>query len=489
MRLPTSRSHPSSPRIAGPALLAATCVVLLAIGPSALANTYAPTRLGDPVPNGCKKNDCSLREAVIAANNHSGDDDIVLKAGKTYKLSHGAGSPAEDLARIGDLDIRGKVTIASSGKTKAIVDANNHFRVFETFAATTLRRLRVKRGSASGEDPGGLLFGGGLYSNSGGRTTILRCAFSGNSNAAAVADKAHVSISRSSISGNTQGGAWASLAGLSVSRSKISNNGQAGLSAVGGKLTVSRSTVAGNSQSGVYVASVDLPTTITRSTIRDNSAEGGPGGGIEVGLGTLSLSRSTVSGNKATGANANGGGIQVSQGTATLINDTIDGNHADLAGGGIYALYSSTVRMNAVTIAHNKADADGNSTGAGGGIATDGTSTFGTSAFDTKNSLIARNTAAAGTPPDCSGTVASDGQNLLTSDNSGCSGFTGPADFLSVTPTQLNLGTLRSNGGPTKTDALGQGSKAINHAGGDAPKLDQRGIQRVDPDIGAYERR
>jgi len=465
-------------------LLAATCAVLLAIGPSALANTYAPTRLGDPVPNGCKKNDCSLREAVIAANNHSGDDDIVLKAGKTYMLSHGAGSPAEDLARSGDLDIRDKVTIASSSRTKAIVDANNHFRVFETFAATTLRSLRVKRGSAFGEDPGGLLFGGGLYSNSGGRTTILRCAFSGNSNAAAVADKAHVSISRSSISGNPQGGAWASLAGLSVSRSKISNNGQAGLSAVGGKLTVSRSTMAGNSQSGVYVASVDLPTTITRSTIRDNSAEGGNGGGIEVGLGTLSLSRSTVSGNKATGANANGGGIQVSQGTATLINDTIDGNHADLAGGGIYALYSSTVTMNAVTIAHNEADADGNSTGAGGGIATDGTSTF-----DTKNSLIARNKAAAGTPPDCNGTVASDGQNLLTSDNSGCSGFTGPADFLSVTPTQLNLGTLRSNGGPTKTDALGQGSKAINHAGGDAPKLDQRGAQRVDPDIGAYERR
>ena len=141
MRPSTSRSHPSSPRIAGPALLAATCVVLLALGPSALANTYAPTRLGDPVPNGCKKNDCSLREAVIAANNHSGDDDIVLKAGKTYKLSHGAGSPAEDLARSGDLDIRDKVTIACSSRTKAIVDANNHFRVFETFARTTLRSL------------------------------------------------------------------------------------------------------------------------------------------------------------------------------------------------------------------------------------------------------------------------------------------------------------------------------------------------------------
>ena len=482
MRLSTPRSGFSSPWLAGPALVAATWVVLLVIGSSALAHTYAPTRLGDPVPNGCKKNDCSLREAVIAANNRSGDDDIVLKAGRTYKLRQGADSAGEDLARSGDLDIRDKVTIASTGKTKAIVDANNQFRVFETFAASTLRRLKVKRGSTIGEDPGGLLFGGGLYSNNGGRTTILRCAFTGNSSAAVVAGTAHVSISRSSISGNTQDGARAVWA-LSVSRSTISNNGQTGLSALGGKLTVSRSTVAGNSP-GVYVASVDVPTTITQSTIRGNSFEGGYGGGIEVSLGTLSVSRSTVSGNKATGGNANGGGIQVSQGTATLINDTIDGNHADLEGGGIYALYSSTVTMNAVTIAHNKADADGDSTGAGGGIATDGTSTF-----DTKNSLIALNTAAAGTPPDCSGTVASDGQNLLTSDNSGCSGFTGPADFLSVTPTNLNLGTLRSNGGPTKTDALGRGSKAINRAGGDAPKLDQRGIQRADPDVGAYERR
>ncbi|HXF00243.1 MAG TPA: right-handed parallel beta-helix repeat-containing protein [Solirubrobacterales bacterium] len=482
MHLPTSRSHPSPPRIAVLALLAATWVGLLVTGSSALAHTYAPTRLGDPVPNGCKRNECSLREAVIAANNRSGDDDIVLKAGKTYKLSQGADSTGEDLARSGDLDIRDKVTIASSGKTKAIVDANNHFRVFETFAATALRRLKVKRGSTIGEDPGGLLFGGGLYSNNGGRTTIVRCAFTGNSSAAVVAGTAHVSISRSSISGNMQDGARA-VSALSVSRSTISNNGQTGLSALGGELTVSRSTVAGNSP-GVYVASVDVPTTITRSTITGNSFEGGSGGGIEVSLGTLSVSRSTVSGNKATGANANGGGIQVSQGTATLINDTIDGNHAELAGGGIYALYTSTVTMNAVTIAHNGADSDRNTTGDGGGIATDGTSTF-----STKNSLIARNTAATGTPPDCSGTAASDGQNLLTSDNSGCPGFTGPADFLSVTAANLNLGTLRSNGGPTKTDALGRGSRAINHAGGDAPKLDQRGIRRVNPDIGAFERR
>ena len=53
----------------------------------------------------------------------------------------------------------------------------------------------------------------------------------------------------------------------------------------------------------------------------------------------------------------------------------------------------------------------------------------------------------------------------------------------------LKLGKLATNGGPTKTVALKKGSRAINHAGPDAPELDQRGVKRgKKPDIGAYER-
>ncbi|HEX6261929.1 MAG TPA: choice-of-anchor Q domain-containing protein [Actinomycetota bacterium] len=52
------------------------------------------------------------------------------------------------------------------------------------------------------------------------------------------------------------------------------------------------------------------------------------------------------------------------------------------------------------------------------------------------------------------------------------------------------LKALRSNGGPTRTHALKQGSRAIGRATKKlAPKRDQRGILRDGkPDLGAYER-
>jgi CSLREA domain-containing protein len=57
----------------GRALAGTAAVAAFLILPSvALANTYKPTRFDDPRPNGCKKTDCSLREAVIAANAHPG---------------------------------------------------------------------------------------------------------------------------------------------------------------------------------------------------------------------------------------------------------------------------------------------------------------------------------------------------------------------------------------------------------------------------------
>lgn len=65
----------------------ATVAAFLVIPGVALADTYTPTRFDDPSPDGCKKGDCSLREAVIAANAHSGTDVIVLRGGATYSLS------------------------------------------------------------------------------------------------------------------------------------------------------------------------------------------------------------------------------------------------------------------------------------------------------------------------------------------------------------------------------------------------------------------
>lgn len=53
-------------------------VALAATASAASAKVYHPTRTDDPVPNGCKKHSCSLREAVIAAN-AAGGGKIVLR--------------------------------------------------------------------------------------------------------------------------------------------------------------------------------------------------------------------------------------------------------------------------------------------------------------------------------------------------------------------------------------------------------------------------
>jgi CSLREA domain-containing protein len=67
-------------------------LLLLAGLPAAHAATFTVTRTDDPVPNGCTATDCSLREAVNAANARAGADTIVLRAA-TYNLTRVDASP------------------------------------------------------------------------------------------------------------------------------------------------------------------------------------------------------------------------------------------------------------------------------------------------------------------------------------------------------------------------------------------------------------
>src|SRR5205823_14963190 len=92
-------------------ILVATLALALGAAPGAGAATFTVTKTADAADGSCNA-DCSLREAVIAANAASGADTIVVPAG-TYYLSH-TGS-AEDAAATGDLDITGDVTITGAG--------------------------------------------------------------------------------------------------------------------------------------------------------------------------------------------------------------------------------------------------------------------------------------------------------------------------------------------------------------------------------------
>src|SRR5688572_10221914 len=107
-------------------------LAILLLASRAGAVDFQVTRADDPVPDGCAVGDCSLREAVIAAN-ADGADRILLPPG-TYTLSlAGAG---EDLAATGDLDLvandielrgtgagPGDVVIDATGLGDRILDA------------------------------------------------------------------------------------------------------------------------------------------------------------------------------------------------------------------------------------------------------------------------------------------------------------------------------------------------------------------------------
>jgi CSLREA domain-containing protein len=85
----------------------------------ALAATYMVTRTDDPAPNGCNAGDCSLREAVLAANSSAGADEIHLPVG-SLSFS-GAQLDVDD-----DVDILGagidQTTLVNSLQTLLHVD-------------------------------------------------------------------------------------------------------------------------------------------------------------------------------------------------------------------------------------------------------------------------------------------------------------------------------------------------------------------------------
>ena len=121
----------------------------------AFAFDFVVTRYDDPEPNGCLAIDCSLREAVIAANAGSDSDRILLSAG-TYELTI-AGAP-ESFAASGDLDIRETLEIVGPGAPMTTVDGNflvdPVFSVLSVAPGPVIFRGLAIRGGNSGSGSG-----------------------------------------------------------------------------------------------------------------------------------------------------------------------------------------------------------------------------------------------------------------------------------------------------------------------------------------------
>lgn len=243
--------------------LAAALLIAAAAAP-ARAAVFIPTKLTDSADGACDS-DCSLREAVLAANAADGTDFIVLGAG-TYSLSlAGAG---EDLGATGDLDVADSLAIVGRDAAGTVIDANQIDRAFDVQAAVNLElvSLTVTGGHVVDGNGGGIRVAGELDLT-----------------------RAVVSLNRAELG---QGGGIAALGGasvLNIDQSSILANrstDQGGGIYLEGTIHMVNSTVWSNFASligggGLYAAE-DALGTVSNSTFYQNSVGTGSGGGVYV---------------------------------------------------------------------------------------------------------------------------------------------------------------------------------------------------------------
>ena len=457
------------------ALLASAMAILF----TAVSVSAAALTVNSSADSGgtCPGSDCTLRQAIAAVA--SGDTiTFSLPANSTITLTSA------------ELLINKSLTITGPGATQLTVQRSTatgtaQFRIFDISGVVnvSISGLTIANGSSLA----GFTAGGGIYNN-GGTVTVANSTISGNATA--------------TTGGAHGGGGIYSNGTLTVTNSiisgNVSNNASQGGGGIynAGTLTVSGSTISGNAANNSTVGGGGLENagtaTISNSTISGNTminSSGGKGAGIYNAMGTLTVTSSTISANNAdTGT---GGGIE-NDATLTVVNSTISGNAATFgaglsnSGGG-----SATATFTNTTIAANSAKS------VGGGINSSG------STIMIKNTIIATNTATAGTGPDLSGSVVSNGFNFIGSNaNATFAGGAASTDQVGTAANPKNpmLGALQDNGGVTQTQALLSGSPAIEAGNSTSSGTDQRGFARPvdDPgvpnasggdgsDIGAYE--
>jgi hypothetical protein len=405
---------------------------------------------------------CTLRAAIMKANHYPGGGVTInlpgLPPGAAYHLTIPPGGPDDETN--GDLNVTAPLTITGGGYSSTIVDASDiQDRVVRASSDATISGVMIRGGNV------GNGLGGGVYD--GANLTLNDVSVSANSAAAGagvyVGNSATLKLDYSLVSGNVASGSGGGIGA-----------DDAGIPGAGG-ITVDHTTLDGNMASawgGAIDDGAASQLTITNSTISNNTS-----GNIAGGIRSFHL---------------------------LMLNSTVSGNSAVTDGGGIAgdgSLYN-------VTVTANRADSNSDGNGHGGGVY----AVNAYSGLQFQNSIIGGNFETHfychGLPPqcgqapflgDCSGTLTSLTNNILTYANTSYCTVTGSAPVFA----DPGLGPLQDNGGPTKTHALLAGSPAID--GGDPGgctdsfgatlKADQRGYSRpVDGgsghaycDIGAFE--
>jgi len=264
----------------------------LLLSSPALGAVITPTTFGDENGGGA---DCSLREAILAANTDAafggcpaggGADTIPLGAG-TYGLSIPPGTTGDGSLE-GDLDVVGPLTIMHTGLAPAVIDGNGIDRVVHVLPTGDL--------TASG------------FTIRNGRTT---------QSGAGIRNEGKLNLSNATLTGNETtasfGGGIANastgilvLTDVTISGNRAENDSGGLDQGPGGQANLNNVTITGNTA--------------------DTDGNGGSGGGL-VAKGTVNLRNTIVAGNRdfsepGVGASPNCSGGPISRGNNLIADGT-----------------------------------------------------------------------------------------------------------------------------------------------------------------------
>jgi CSLREA domain-containing protein len=456
------------------------------------ATTFVVTKTDDTNDGACDA-DCSLREAIIAANATPGDDTITLPAGTFSLTISGRG---ENEAATGDLDITGNLVINGASAATTIIDANDLDRVLHItgMVSVSIFDVTVSNGAEYGDYQGGGILvsadsqltltncvihdnrtasgdygsGGGIYNN--GILTLVNSVVSSNAGSTGGAgygggiyNNGTLALTDSTVQSNEAGfgGGIYNTGMLNLARSTVRGNNATstvflltgcggGIANDQGTVSLSHSNVITNTApgSGGGISNRQGALSLTYSTVSSNTAgsAGGSGGGISNSGGTLTINWGTINGNIVTTTTGSGGGggiahgdVHTSEGTitgtATLLNSTVSNNRAE-SGGGINS--SGTIDLSNCTISNNYAS------NTGGGIQSGGKTKL-------TNCTVSENTAdnfAGGINAGIGFSV----ENTIFAGNSDASGY---PDCLMYEPTSLGHNLIGDDTGCDITPAPG----------------------------------
>lgn len=452
---------------------------------------YVVTKTDDTNDGVCSTSDCSLREAVDNANDCAGAQSIELPAGNYPLTLFGSG---EDLNETGDLDITDDLTIQGDGAPSISGEGQDRiFEIFSpatvelnllimingndqlggavhNHSTTTIINSSIHDNDAEVPLGGvGSSSGGGIF-NGAGTLTVMDTQIFGNAadlgggihNFATATLVLENVLLQGNVARQTAGGLWNNFASdAALTNVEIRDNDSAthagGVYNAGhleGETVTFDENVAGLDGGGLYVTT-DGETFLYDSWFTNNNASAG--GGI-YNQGLTHLYRSSVNNNTAFGGL--GGGAYNNVAAALLMrNTTISANMIDAppglpGGSGIFNI--GDLLLEFITAANN--NRDGLRNDAGG-------------MMNIRSSVVAYHALG-----NCTGsTPMSPSQGFNIEDQDTCD-FIEPSDLVSTDPL---LAALATNGGNGLSHLLNPGSPAIDSGDPDmCTAVDQRSVTR-----------